>query len=188
MFDKVRRVNWGQLEEACGGLEGWTDNCLGQTLCRLCEISISSDQYSKSKTARVKKSYSSSLKKKSILFFFPYTANYSQDYIWVNVTQTFQITMLSWILYHSYFAPTVSSPPLFSLKMRKANKPEPSITQFSSPVLQISTNLHKGLWPWKLVFWRISLSSYNQVFRANIFYIIICFSFDFVIVVTIGVD
>lgn len=36
-----------------------------------CEISISSNQYSKSKTTQVKKSYRSSLKKKSIFFFSP---------------------------------------------------------------------------------------------------------------------
>lgn len=102
-----------------------------------CEISISSNQYSKSKTTQVKKSYRSSLKKKINLFFFPIHQTTSKI---IFGSMSLRLLKSVWFLglYVIPIAPTISCPPLFSLKMRKANKPEPSITEFSSPVLQVS--------------------------------------------------
>lgn len=67
----LTEVNWRQpaLNSRVGQITIW------DRLHADWEISISRDQYSKSKTSRVKKSYSSSLKKKKNLFF-PYPESY----------------------------------------------------------------------------------------------------------------
>lgn len=155
MFNKVWRVNWGQLEEEYSGLEGWTDNCWGESLCKLWEISISSNQYSKSKTARVKESYSSSLKKKINPFYFPVQQT-TREIICGSMSLRLLKSLCFLGPYIIPIAPLDSSHALFSLKIRKANKAEPSVTQFSS-LLQVSTSLHTELWPWELLFWYMSI-------------------------------
>lgn len=98
-------------------------------LCADFEISISSDQYSKSKTAGVKKLCSSNLKK--ILFLCSkllaklYLGQCHSDF-------SNHCAFLHLIIYLLFLQ--VSSP-FLSKKMRKANKPEPSLTLFSFSVL-----------------------------------------------------
>lgn len=101
----------------------------------------------KSKTSGVKKSHSSlkKKKKKNPSIFFPIQKATSKIIFGSMPLRLFKsLSLLG--PYIIPIAPTVSSPPSpFLSNMRKANKPEPSETQISSLVLQLSTNLHTGL-------------------------------------------
>lgn len=111
----LTEVNWRQpaLDSRVGQITIW------DRLHADSQISISRDQYSKSKTSRVKKSYSSSFKKKSIFFFFFPIQKATSKIIFGSMPLRLFKSLYLLGCDIIPIAPIVSSPPFFSQKWRK---------------------------------------------------------------------